>query len=175
LFHFRSYCILRKRLLDRVSIAAINFHPCPPQYPGAGGINWGLYNNDDYSGITVHYMDEAVDSGDILKTYKVKIQPNDTVESLLSRVNFQQLSAFYDFVGDLSKHGESFLRTQAVLSEYEQWGKHVGRMKEVDKLETIDKNISKEELERIIRATNIGNFGPKIKLHGYTFQFKRQE
>ena len=172
LFHFRSYCILKKRLLDRVSVAAINFHPCPPQYPGAGGINWGLYNGDEYSGVTVHYMNESVDDGAILKMYRVQIYPNDTVESLLLRVNSQQLSAFYDFTGDLSKHGEGFLRNQATLSEHDHWGKSVGRMREIDELEIIDKEISKKELERIIRATNIGNFGPKIKIHGYTFKFK---
>lgn len=172
LFHFRSYCILRKRLLDRVSIAAINFHPCPPQYPGAGGINWGLYNGDEYSGVTVHYMNEAVDNGDILKTYRVRIYPNDTVESLLSRVNLQQVNAFYDFIGTLSRHGELFLKNELILSEHEQWGKHVGRMREIDELESINLDVNKEELERVIRATNIGSFGPKIKLHGYTFQFK---
>jgi methionyl-tRNA formyltransferase len=172
LLHFRSYCILKKRLLDRVSIAAINFHPCSPKYPGAGGINWGLYNEDEHSGVTVHYMNEAVDNGKILKTYKVQIYPNDTVESLLSRVNLQQLNAFYDFAGNLSKHGEKFLQNQLTLSKHEAWGKHVGRMREIDNLETIDREINKEELERIIRATKIGNFGPKIKIHGYTFQLK---
>ena len=172
LFHFRSYCILKKRLLDRVSCAAINFHPCPPQYPGAGGINWGLYNGDEYSGVTVHHMNEKVDNGDILAFYKVPIYDNDTVSSLLSRVHIQQLNAFYDFVGGLKKSGERYLKVQKTLSEYIPWGKHVGRMREIDELELISKDIDKDELERVIRATNIGRFGPKLKIHGYTFQFK---
>ena len=175
LFHFRSYCILKKRLLDRVKTAAINFHPCPPQYPGAGGINWGLYNLDEYSGVTIHYMNEKVDNGDILAFYKVPIYDNDTVSSLLSRVHVKQLSAFYDFVGGLSKSGETYLRVQRSLNESIPWGANVGRMRDIDKLEIFDKDISEEELNKLIRATHIGKFGPKIIIHGHTFSYRKEK
>jgi methionyl-tRNA formyltransferase len=172
LFHFRSYCILKKRLLDRVSIASINFHPCPPHYPGAGGINLGLYNEDDHSGVTVHYMNEKVDNGDILKTYEVPILENDTVSSLLSRVHHQQLTAFFDFVGGVARDGESYIRVQKTLSKHKRWGKHVGRMKEIDDLQNVNFETSKDELEKIIKSTSIGNFGPVLSLHGYKFHYR---
>ena len=172
LFHFRSYCILKKRLLDRVSIAAINFHPSPPKYPGAGGINWALYNGDSSSGITVHDMNEKVDNGAILKTYDVPIHKNDTVSSLLSRVHHQQVTAFYDFVGKITIGGEAYIESQRILSEKESWGNHVGRMKEIDELQNVNLNINKEELEKIIKSTSIGNFGPIVNLHGHKFYYR---
>ena len=43
---------------------------------------------------------------------------------------------------------------------------------ELDRLQTIDPNISAEELVRIIRATYIDDFPPKISLHGYDFYLK---
>jgi methionyl-tRNA formyltransferase len=172
LFHFRSYCILRKGLLDRVSIASINFHPCPPRYPGSGGISLGLYNDDSYSGVTVHYMNEKVDNGEILKIYEVPILKDDTVSSLLSRVHYQQLAAFFDFAGRLAKGGEKYLKSQSVLSENKRWGKHVGKMKEIDELQKVNFNTSKEELERIIKSTSIGNHGPVLEMHGYKFHYR---
>ena len=63
---------------------------------------------------------------------------------------------------------------EKMVSEYSgpPWGLNVGRIKEIDTLENVDTNISEEELNKIVRATNFGRFGPKITLHGHTFQFK---
>ena len=172
LFHLKSYHILRKRLLDRVSVAAINFHPSPPIYPGAGGINWGLYNDDRLSGVTVHRMNEKIDNGDIIKFYSVDIFKNDTVQSLLDRVHMKQMEAFYDIVTQITHFGSEVI--EKMVSEYSgpPWGLNVGRIKEIDNLENVDTNISEEELNKIVRATSFGRFGPKITLHGHTFQFK---
>ena len=172
IFHLKSYCILRKRLLDRASEASINFHPCPPAYPGAGGVNWTLYNGDKETGVTVHYMNEKVDNGEIIKVYKLPVYENDNVASLMSRIENKQLEAFYDIAGNLSRYGKKYLDNLSLQSSNQKWGDHVGRMREIDQLEFFDETISKEELERLIRATHIGRFGPKIKIHGYTFQYK---
>ncbi len=173
LFHLKSYCILRKPLLDSVKIASINFHPCPPKYPGAGGINWSLYNNDKSSGITVHHMNEKVDNGTIIKVYRFPIFINDTVGTLRHRLHLKQMEAFYEVVGKVAINGKVYLTQQANEARHEQWGPHVGRMREIDQLEIIDPNISPEELERVIRATQIKQYGPRIILHGRTFQYRK--
>ena len=42
-----------------------NFHPgILPQYRGAGAYSWVLINGDDKTGITLHLMDDGIDSGD---------------------------------------------------------------------------------------------------------------
>ena len=90
----------------------------------------------------------------------------------MSRIENKQLEAFYDIVGNLSRYGKKYLDNLSLQSSNQKWGDHVGRMREIDQLEFFDKTISKEELERLIRATHKGRFGPKIKIHGYTFQYK---
>jgi len=172
LFCLKSYCILRKRLLDRVKIASINFHPCHPRYPGAGGINLGLLNGDKETAITVHYMNENVDNGKIIKKYDIPIFENDSVSSLLDRVHEKQLQSFYDIVGMITTYGPKALENLADEYSSEPWGPKTGRMREIDELEIITPTISKEELENIIRATHIGKFGPKIILHGYEFRYR---
>ena len=49
---FRSLFVLPKRLIDKASIAAINFHPAPPEYPGSGCINFALYDEVNEYGVT---------------------------------------------------------------------------------------------------------------------------
>lgn len=48
-------------------------------------------------------------------------------------------------------------------------------MQEIDKLQIIAPSCTKEELERIIRATYTPDFPPRIELHGYTFVLKRDK
>ena len=172
LFHLKSYCILRQRLLDRVKIASINFHPCHPKYPGAGGINWGLLNEDRETAITVHHMNNKVDNGKIIKVYMIPIFKNDSVASLLTRVHEKQLQSFYDIAGSITNYGPGVLLKMARESSIEEWGNHTGRMKEIDELEVIEHDIAKEDLEKLIRATHIGHFGPKLILHGYEFRYR---
>lgn len=171
IFHLKSYCILPKRVLESVNNFAINFHPSPPQYPGSGGLNRGLYNRDNYTGVTVHLMNEKIDNGQIIDFYKVPIFENDSIKTIVPRVHAKQLEAYCDIVDKISRNDVSLL---APTTDY-RWGHHVGRIRDIDKLQKISAEISKEELERIIRATSIGRFRPVINLHGYNFYLKEEE
>ena len=157
-------------MLDRAERGAINFHPSPPRYPGSGGINRGLYNEDEVSGVTVHFMNEKVDSGDIIAFHKVEISQTDDVESLLLKVHKCQLGAFNHIINKIFSEGPDALDAMVKQYKGEPWGKHIGRIKEIDDLETVTCDITKRELDRVHRATSFGPFGPKINIHGYTFK-----
>ncbi len=60
-------------------------------------------------------------------------------------------------------------------NRHTKWSTKVGRIREIDRLQMIDKNISQEELEKIIRATAIGKFGPRLKLHGHEFRYYKEK
>ena len=170
IFHLKSYNILPKSLLNSAKNGAINFHPSPPRYPGSGGINRGLYNADQASGVTVHYMNEKVDNGKIILFEKVAITESDNVKSLLAKVHKTQFKAFLK-IAVKALIDKEYIKDMSNLYEDESWGPHVGKIKEIDLLEEIDINITKKELDRVIRATSFGPFGPKIKIHGHTFKF----
>jgi phosphoribosylglycinamide formyltransferase 1 len=71
----------------------INIHPAP--LPGFGGK--GMYGNNVHaaviaagekeSGITIHYVDEHYDNGDIIFQAKCPVLPNDTPDSLAQRIH----------------------------------------------------------------------------------------
>ena len=52
--------------LNRVTKAAINFHPGPPRYPGVGSVTRALLDEAADFGVTAHRMDEKPDTGEIL-------------------------------------------------------------------------------------------------------------
>ncbi len=61
----------------------INYHPSLlPKYRGASAINWAIIKGEEETGVTIHYIDEGVDTGDIILQEKVEILPQDTMGSL---------------------------------------------------------------------------------------------
>ncbi len=61
----------------------INYHPSLlPKYRGGTAMNWAIINGEKETGVTIHYIDEGVDTGDIIIQEKVPIDPDDTVKSL---------------------------------------------------------------------------------------------
>ena len=167
-----GYSILPQNLLNNVKDISINFHPSSPDYPGSGCLNWALYDEKDKTGITVHIINEKIDNGKIIKVYDVPIFKCDSLETLMSRVEIKQFEAFCDTVMNLKEMG-----TKKILKECKnvKWGNRTGKIKDIDNLELIDFKIKKQELERLIRATSIGKFGPKLILHGYEFKYNGED
>jgi methionyl-tRNA formyltransferase len=65
----------------------INMHEALlPQYRGFAPINWVLINGENSTGITLHYIDETADTGDILLQKSVIISKNDTAYSLFNKL-----------------------------------------------------------------------------------------
>lgn len=56
-----------------------------PEYRGAASAFWELYNGETKGGVTVHFIDEKLDSGDILIEESVDILRDDTEERLYRR------------------------------------------------------------------------------------------
>ena len=65
----------------------INVHPSLlPKYKGLNVIERALDSDDVFTGCTVHYVTEELDSGDIICQRKVPIYDDDTVETLTKRI-----------------------------------------------------------------------------------------
>ncbi len=75
--------ILPKEILDFPKYGCINVHgSLLPKYRGAAPIQWSIINGDKKTGITTMYMDEGMDTGDMLLKEEVDILDNDNFESL---------------------------------------------------------------------------------------------
>tara|TARA_B100000029_G_scaffold153614_1_gene148855 strand:- start:430 stop:1008 length:579 start_codon:yes stop_codon:yes gene_type:complete len=79
--------ILSKKFLKSFSGKVINIHPSLlPKYKGLNTHERVIKNNEKYSGCTVHYVNEKLDSGKIIMQKRVKILKNDTIYSLKKRI-----------------------------------------------------------------------------------------
>ncbi len=79
--------ILPKSVLDVPRIGAVNVHASLlPKYRGAAPIQWAVISGEKETGITTIFMDEGMDTGDILLSASEPIDKNDTAATLHDRL-----------------------------------------------------------------------------------------
>src|SRR5437660_287406 len=79
--------ILPRDVLDIPQIACLNLHASLlPRWRGAAPIQAAIAAGDRETGLTVMYMDQGLDTGDILLQHKLDILPTDTGGSLHERL-----------------------------------------------------------------------------------------
>ena len=68
--------IISKDFINRVQCRIINIHAgITPEYRGMHGVYWALVNCDSKNcGVTVHFVDKGIDTGDII--YQTRVTPN---------------------------------------------------------------------------------------------------
>lgn len=70
-------------MIDLAKYGGINYHPSLlPKYRGGSAINWAIVSGEKETGVTIHYIDEGVDTGDIIIQEKVTIEPEDNVATV---------------------------------------------------------------------------------------------
>ena len=75
--------IVSKKFTDEFAGRIINLHPSLlPKYKGLHAIEQAMKAGETETGATVHFVNEYLDSGAIIKQQTVPILPGDTVESL---------------------------------------------------------------------------------------------
>lgn len=75
--------IIPKELLDYPKYGCINIHASLlPKLRGGAPIHHAIIDGYKETGITIMYMDEAMDSGDIIRTQSVTIEDSDNLETL---------------------------------------------------------------------------------------------
>ena len=83
--------ILPKKFIKKFSGKIVNIHPSLlPKYKELNTHQKALKNNDKYSGCTVHYVTDKVDSGKIILQKKVKIKRKDSLNTLTKKVLLEE-------------------------------------------------------------------------------------
>ena len=81
--------ILPKEILESARLGSLNVHASfLPKYRGASPIQWALLNGDKKTGVTLMYMDEQMDTGDIINQLECDISDDDNVGSLHDKLSF---------------------------------------------------------------------------------------
>ncbi len=76
--------IFKKAMINTPSKGCINIHGAPlPKYRGMLPSFWMLFNNEKIGAVTVHYIDEGIDSGDIILQREYEIPVNISHHDLM--------------------------------------------------------------------------------------------
>lgn len=94
--------ILPHEILTVPSYGAINVHSSVlPQYRGAAPINWAILNGDAETGVTIMYMADELDAGDIIRCAVTPIDPDEDAQMLTTRLAQLGAEALVQAVADL--------------------------------------------------------------------------
>ena len=94
--------IVSSKLIDVFPNKIINLHPSMlPKYKGLHAIERALESGDESTGVSVHYVNEELDGGEVIMQKEVPILPDDTIETLtkaIQRVEYAILPAAIEHV-----------------------------------------------------------------------------
>lgn len=136
-----------KALLETVKDGFINIHPSLlPKYRGANPYCPVIFNNEEYTGVTLHFMDEKFDTGDIITQAKLPVSPVETMGTLFNRLNILGLELLVKTLNEYEKN--PLQRFPQPKGEFER-----GKSLSEDDF-FIDYDMPAKQIERFIRGLN---------------------
>ena len=77
-----------KEVLEMPKHGCVNVHASIlPKYRGAAPIQWAIMNGDKKTGVTIMFMDEGMDTGDIIKIAEIPIEEDDNVGTMHDKLS----------------------------------------------------------------------------------------
>lgn len=133
---------LRDEFLTVPHLGTINFHPALlPEYKGTGGYNLAIMDSLSEWGISAHYIDDCIDTGDLIEVVRFPMDPEtETAQSLECR----SMSVLDDFAKRLIMQAAN---SKAKLPTYKNvGGRYISRaemeaMKEIRPGDDVDRKV----------------------------------
>ena len=146
--------IFRKRIFNLPRLKTINCHAGKlPFYRGRNVLNWCLINDEKEFGITVHMIDEGIDTGDIILQRVYKISEKDDYKSILNKAHVECGIILYDAIKKIINNDYTLIKQDSI----DPIGFYCGGRGEGDEL--IDWNQNSRQVFNFIRS--ICHPGPK--------------
>ncbi len=154
IFCFGGMQIIPKEVLDIPKQGVLNIHPALlPKYRGRFSTVHALFNGEEYTGVTLHYMSEALDAGPIISQKKYKVEDGDTGKTLYDKFTAAGAELFKNFLKDWLNEKEirATPQDEAVATYYPKGLPNNGE---------INWNWSGQQIKNFIRAMTFEPFPP---------------
>lgn len=139
--------IFKKKIINLPPFKTINCHAGKlPYYRGRNILNWALINDEKEFGITVHYMDEGIDTGDIILQRIYPISDDDNYATLLNVAYEKCAEILYDSIKLIQDNKVNRIPQESI----DPIGMYCGRRQQGD--EIIDWNSTSREIFNFVRA-----------------------
>lgn len=146
--------ILPREVLEIPKMGCLNIHAALlPKYRGRFSTVHALFNNEEYSGVTLHWMDEGMDSGPIIMQERILIDKNDTAKSLYNKFTKSGSKLFKEFlkVWTAGAKLESRPQDESLATQYPKVLPNRGK---------INWSWDGQKIRRLIRAVTFEPFSP---------------
>lgn len=115
----QSQNILKKELLSIPKIGVINRHNALlPKNRGRLTPFWVLYNGETETGVSIHFVTEELDAGDIIVQKKFPVEANDNFKTLVKKNYEVAPIAMLEALDKLEKGEKDFIRNDPTLATY---------------------------------------------------------
>lgn len=99
--------IVGKTLLEAYPQRILNVHPSLlPAFPGKHAVEQALDAGVKVSGVTIHFVDEGIDTGPIIAQEPVTVFPKDTNETLQSRIQQVEHVLYTKVINEVTKSSQ---------------------------------------------------------------------
>ena len=123
--------ILKKEIINVPRMGCVNLHMAlAEQYRGCYPTTWAIINGEKMTGVTLHYIDEDIDTGEIIAQSEVPVTGEDTGETLYrkcTKSGIELLREYFPLIADGSAP-----RRKQVTSEATRSHKRVFPSREID-------------------------------------------
>lgn len=158
-FSCRFSRVIPKNIIKKFSHGIINLHG--GLLPECGGLYSSCHSillKHKKGGGTIHYIDEGIDTGNIIKRAEIEIKDSDTSISLFKRTQLALLNAYYKVIDSIiMEKNNSIPQQEFILKGYK---KNYFNKYSLEGKKEIKKNFSKEKISRIVRAFDHPNHEP---------------
>lgn len=98
----RNNDILKPWFLNKFKKGIINCHGgYLPDYRGVGGHIFPIINKENFTGASIHFMNEKIDEGDLIAREKIKIYKYDSGFSLYYKINNKLFNLIKENINDI--------------------------------------------------------------------------
>jgi methionyl-tRNA formyltransferase len=140
---FLFWNVIREPLISLGRAGCLNFHPAPlPDYRGVGGYNVAILDGLASWGVSCHFVDEHLDTGDLVEVKRFAIDPESETAFSLDLTSQEHLLALFERVMQRVLDGEPLPRSP------QQDGRYVSRA-EFEELRVVRPG---DDLRRKLRA-----------------------
>lgn len=137
--------IIPKEIIEIPEFGIINLHfSYLPRLRGAAPLNWSIINGEDKTGVTVFFINEKMDEGDIVLQKEVEIYKRERVDQLKERMILLGTSLLIEAIESIKKGNYKRIPQDHSLATY------APKIKKEDGL--IDWGKSSEEIDRLVRG-----------------------
>ena len=110
--------IFKSKIINLTKYKIINCHAGKlPFYRGRNVLNWVLINDEKEFGITVHYVDKGIDTGNIILQKSFQITDQDNYKTLLNKAYIECANILYDAIlmfkkGDVKSYKQDEINSE---------------------------------------------------------------